>query len=127
MWLATGMGGAARGDTQQIVNASIIAGGKLIVMCLANSHEIIGSSWITNDSRRLYLHHFGILPEYQGLGLSKHLLKESLAFAKEKQMQIKLEVHNENTLAIELYKKIGFTFLGDYDVYIIRDIESINL
>ena len=121
------MGGTARGDNLAIIRASILVGGKLLVMCIADSYEIIGTSWITNDSRRLYLHHFGILPEYQGLGLSKHLLKRSLNFAKESQMQIKLEVHEGNTVATDLYKKAGFTYLGDYDVYIVRDIQSINI
>ncbi len=29
--------------------------------------------------------------------------------------------------AVELYLKADFEFLGDYDVYIIRDIQSIEI
>jgi len=86
--------------------------------------EVIGSSWMTFDGRRIHLHHFGILPSYQGRGLSKPLLERSLDFVKSKGYQVKLEVHKSNKKAIELYKKYGFKYLGDYDVYIIRDLGS---
>jgi len=91
-------------------------------MLYKEKKNIIGSSWLTSDGRRLYLHHFGIIPEYQGRGLSKLLLEESLAFAKEIDQQIKLEVHQNNNIAKNLYTKAGFKYLGDYEVYIIRDI-----
>jgi ribosomal protein S18 acetylase RimI-like enzyme len=54
------------------------------------------------------------------------LLDASLKLAKSFGMQIKLEVHKENSKAIGLYTKAGFTYLGDYDVYIIRNISSIE-
>ncbi len=54
--------------------------------------NICGTSWMTNDGRRILLHHFGILPEYQGKGYSKILLKESLRYVKKTGLQVKLEV-----------------------------------
>jgi ribosomal protein S18 acetylase RimI-like enzyme len=87
--------------------------------------SICGTSWMTFDGRRIHLHHFGILPEYQGNGLSKILLKHSLEFVKKKGYQVKLEVHNSNNKAKELYKKAGFSYLGDYDIYIIRDLSKL--
>ena len=68
----------------------------------------------------------GVKPKFQNQGLGKRLTKESLKFAKGKGYQIKLEVHQTNKKAIEIYKNLGFTYLGDYDVYIIRDFDSIN-
>jgi diamine N-acetyltransferase len=59
------------------------------------------------------------------MGIGKLLTRQSLVFAKEKGYQIKLEVHQSNVNAINLYKQFGFTFLGDYDVYIIRDLTAI--
>ncbi len=89
------------------------------------SGRIAGTSWMTCDGRRLLLHHFGILPEFQGKGLSKLLLKESLRFAKETGLQVKLEVHSSNHRAINLYNKFGFKLLKDYCIYIIRDISNL--
>ena len=127
VWEPTGLGNAFRGDNAVTIEKTIRMEGCFFVLVKKESKEIIGTSWISNDGRRLYLHHFGILPEYQGKGLSKPLLKKSLEFAREKNMQIKLEVHQDNEIALDLYKKHGFSYLGDYHVYIIRNIQEINL
>ena len=127
LWNATGLGGAIRGDNKTIIENSINIGGKLLVIEETDSSKIIGTSWMTFDGRRLHLHHFGIDPEFQRKGFGKILTDASLKFAKAKGVQIKLEVHKENFPAIELYKSKGFQFLGDYDVYIIRNFNLINL
>ena len=126
LWQETGLGGAQRGDNAIIISHSIELGGKLILLENTDTKEIFGSSWMTFDGRRLHLHHIGVKPNYQNKGFGKLLTRESLKFAKEKGCQIKLEVHQTNKKAIEIYKKLGFSFLGDYDVYIIRDVNSIN-
>ena len=125
IWSLTGMGGAERGDDHLTIQRSIDMGGKLLLLIEDDTAEVIGTSWMTYDGRRIHLHHFGILPYYQGKGLSKKLLKASLDFAREKGSQVKLEVHSTNVKAIKLYSSNGFMYLGDYDVYIIRDVHSI--
>ncbi len=124
-WNAAGLGGSHRGDTAAIINGTIEAGGHLILMVDSND-EIIGSSWLTNDKRRTYLHHFGIREDMRNKGLAKKLLNESLALAKTDGYQVKLEVGRGNIAAINLYKNNGFNDLGDYEVLIIRDITSIS-
>jgi ribosomal protein S18 acetylase RimI-like enzyme len=81
---------------------------------------------MTFDGRRIHLHHFGVHPDYQRQGIGLALAKQSLLFAKQKGYQIKLEVHKDNQKAINLYTKLGFTYLGDYDIYIIRRIEDLE-
>ena len=76
---------------------------------------------MTWDGRRIYLHHFGILPEYQRLGLGRILAQASLEWLREQGQQVKLEVHKENHQAKQFYKKLGFFAFGDYDIYMIRD------
>lgn len=125
IWQVTGLGGAMRGDDEHVINRTLLVGGRLLIMENTEG-EIIGTSWMTNDGRRLYLHHFGIKPAWQGKGLANMLLQESLEVAKEKGLQIKLEVHQNNTIAAKLYKKFGFSWLGDYHVYIIRNLHEIN-
>jgi ribosomal protein S18 acetylase RimI-like enzyme len=119
LWEETSLGGPQRGDNQQIIEQSIAMGGKMLVATLEDG-TLIGTSWMTFDGRRLHLHHFGISPRYQRRGIGRQLAIASIAFAKEKGYQIKLEVHQTNTAAIELYKGLDFQYLGDYDVYIIR-------
>jgi ribosomal protein S18 acetylase RimI-like enzyme len=125
LWIATGMGGAVRGDDEAAIENTIKPGGKLLILENHGTKEIIGTSWMTVDGRRIYLHHFGIKPEHQGKGYSHLLMKASMEFAESTGKQIKLEVHNTNIIATALYKKWGFQYLGDYDVYIIRDYKSI--
>jgi ribosomal protein S18 acetylase RimI-like enzyme len=126
LWQETGLGGAQRGDNARIINDSLNIGGKLIVIENTKTGEIVGSSWMTFDGRRIHLHHIGVKPAYQNKGLGKKLTIESLKYAKMRGYQIKLEVHKDNIKAIEIYKKLGFNYLGDYDVYIVRDLNTIR-
>jgi len=126
LWQKTGMGNPERGDDKETIERCLEKGGKLIVLEEVESSTIAGTSWLTFDGRRLYLHHFGILPEYQGQGLSKILIKETLDYVKNEACQVKLEVHSSNTIAIDLYRKYGFKYLGDYEVYIIRNTDDIE-
>jgi ribosomal-protein-alanine N-acetyltransferase len=125
LWIATDLGRPERGDNEKIIEESIRMGGSMQVMEEKASGKIIGTSWMTFDGRRIHLHHFGILPEYQGKGLSKPFLEESLKFVKKKDYQVKIEVSRSNERALNLYKEAGFKYLGDYDVYIIRDLNNI--
>lgn len=126
LWKLTSLANEKRGDTEEIIRQSLHLGGKFLVM-ISKEKEIIGTSWITFDGRRLHLHHFGIHPLYQQKGLGRTLALESMKFAKEKNVQIKLEVHQSNEVAIKLYEKLGFRSLGDYRVYIIRDVKNLEL
>ncbi|MGM0498162.1 MAG: GNAT family N-acetyltransferase [Bacteroidota bacterium] len=125
VWRETGVGGSHRGDNKEIIEGSIEIGGKLIVLEDTENTKIFGTSWITFDGRRLHLHHIAVLPEYQKMGYGKLLTKKSVEFAKDKGYQIKLEVHSTNKSAIEIYKNIGFERLGDYDIYIIRNLSQV--
>ena len=124
-WEITDMGNPERGDTRETIRRTIEIGGCLLVMEERSTGDICGTSWITVDGRRATLHHFGILPAYQGKGLSKMLLKESFRFVNRMGLQLKLEVHSNNYRAINLYKKFGFLHLGEYNVYIIRDTSKL--
>lgn len=120
IWKLTGMGGEFRGDNLDVINKTLKNGGKLLVLEDISNGKVCGTSWLTNDNRRIYLHHFGIHPDYQGQKLSPMLTEASVKFAKNCGLQIKLEVHKDNAAALSLYKKHGFSYLGDYHVYIIR-------
>jgi len=124
LWESTGLGNANRGDDESIIEDSIRIGGCLLIMEQKLENKICGTSWMTFDGRRIHLHHFGISPELQGKGLGKILLQESIKFAKQLGLQVKLEVHRSNYKAIKLYKKYGFEYLGDYEVYIIRELDK---
>jgi ribosomal protein S18 acetylase RimI-like enzyme len=121
IWKETGMSDPKRGDDLEVILKTIREGGRLILLEEQSSGILAGTSWVTTDQRRMYLHHFAVRPAFQNRGLSHILLRESLEFAGKNKMQIKLEVHSGNEKAIRLYTDGGFAYLGDYRVYIIRD------
>jgi len=126
IWERTGINTPGRGDSAEVIENTLRRCGRLLVLVDKASDTVVGTSWLTNDGRRLYLHHFAIDPKFQGGGLSRPLMRESLKIAKELGLQVKMEVHVGNERAIHFYKKVGFKRLGDYDVYIIRDLTNIK-
>ena len=122
LWKSTKLANSERADTEEVIESTISNGGLFLLLTLRKTGEIIGTSWITNDQRRLYLHHFGIAPLHQGKGYAAYLLEETLMQVGKTGLQIKIEVHQTNLAALNLYEKFGFKYLGDYGVFIIRNI-----
>jgi ribosomal protein S18 acetylase RimI-like enzyme len=125
LWVATDMDNPVRGDNRETIERTLKLGGKFLILESVSARQIIGTSWMTYDGRRIMIHHFGILPEFQGKKYSKILMKESLKFCKEIGVQVKLEVHSQNINAVSLYTKFGFKQLPGYNIYIIRDISKL--
>ncbi|SRR6056297_684281 len=126
LWQNLDMGGLERGDTPEIIEQCNQIGGRLLILEDHATGDIAGSSWLTFDGRRVFLHHFGIKRSYQGKGYGKMLADASLDFVKQKGYQVKLEVHEDNRTARALYEKFGFSALSGYDVYIIRKVNEIG-
>lgn len=120
-WNATNLGGSHRGDNATVINATLEAGGHLLIL-ISDHNELIGTSWLTNDKRRTYIHHFGIKKEYRHNGLATFLLQHCMELASEDGYQVKLEVHRDNAIAKKLYENLGFKYLGDYEVMIKREL-----
>ena len=124
LWKKTDLHQPERRDDASVIERCNEKGGRLLVMEDEQKGRIVGSSWMTWDGRRIYLHHFGILPEYQRKGLGTRLARESLEWIRGMGQQVKLEVHKKNIPAKRLYEKLGFFAFRDYDIYIIRDLEG---
>jgi ribosomal protein S18 acetylase RimI-like enzyme len=124
LWELCDLAQPERGDSPEVIRRCNEHGGRLLVLEEKGTGKMIGSSWMTWDGRRIYLHHFGIHPHYRGRGLGMELAEKSLEWIKEKGQQVKLEVHKDNREAIKMYEKLGFFAFRDYDVYMIRDFEK---
>jgi len=118
LWKKTGIYRAYRGDTPEIIEKCKDQGGKFLVMEDPELHLIVGSSWLTFDGRRLHLHHFAVLPSHQNQGFGRSLAQKSLAYARQKGIPVKIEVHKNNPHALHLYKSLGFEPLQGFGVYI---------
>jgi len=118
LWQELDLGRPERGDNLTVITETLSRGGKLLL--LEHSNQLIGTAWITNNGRRLYLHHMGISRAWRGRGFGKILMEEIMNFAHAMKMQIKLEVHVENQSARRLYEKYQFEDLEGYRVLINR-------
>lgn len=124
LWKQCNLFQPERDDRPEVIDRCNKMGGRLLVMEEEGSMKITGSSWMTWDGRRIYIHHFGILPEYRGKGLGTRLAEASLEWIREQGRQVKLEVHRENYQAKKLYEKLGFFAFRDYDIYMIRNFKK---
>lgn len=125
LWVSVGIGGVERGDDNAVIMRTLSLGGKLFLL-LSKDEKIIGTSWLSTDGRRTYIHHFVIAPAFQRSGLANKLLHHSLVHAQKEGLQVKLEVHRNNLVALDLYKKFKFTSLGDLEVLIIRNLNELD-
>ena len=89
-----------------------------IILLAIKGGEIIGAIETLTD-RRIQLKHSTVLgisiaAPHRGLGVGRQLLEVYLAWAKEhpRLERIELHVHADNTVALELYKKLGFQHEG---------------
>ncbi len=78
LWKDTGLAQPERKDDAASIKRCNDMGGRLLVMEEPGTGRIIGSSWMTWDGRRIYLHHFGIHPDWQNRGLGTKLAVASL-------------------------------------------------
>lgn len=120
LWYKLQLSRPERGDNLEVIHKTLDMGGALLVVPYKD--QLIGSAWITNNGRRLYLHHMGVDINFQHQGIGKKLMKSVNAFASQKKMQIKLEVHQQNQYARKLYEKCGFKLLEGYEVLIKREV-----
>jgi len=120
LWQLTGVGNPARADTFEAVQKTLANGAKLVL--IYEDEQPVGTVWLTHDFRRLYIHHMAVHPNHQNKGHGKLLMQEALKFAKELNLQTKLEVHPDNLPANKLYAQFGFEALDGYRIMIKRDI-----
>jgi len=117
LWKETGVYRPERGDTREIILRCNSQGGKFLILEDEINNRIIGTSWLTWDGRRVLMQYFSVLPSLHGSGYGRELAMASMAFAREKEAPLKLEVHHSNNPAIQLYKNLGFKILDGYEVY----------
>jgi len=117
LWRETGIYNVERGDTAAIVDRCNIKGGRFLVLEDTSTGTVAGTSWLTWDGRRVFLHHFAIGTPYQGKGYGRMLALKSLEFARQKDCPVKLEVHRDNQAAVNLYRSLGFDAWDDYTIF----------
>ncbi len=108
IWDKTGISNPERADSFDSIQRTLEHGGILLLAYM--DAILVGTIWLTNDYRRLYLHHMAVLPEFQKQGIGRSLLQEAIQIADKQGLQAKLEVHSDNAAALNLYRSMGFKY-----------------
>ncbi len=119
-WELLNMGGKERTDDNEVIIRTIKFGAKLFI--LEKNETIIGTAWLTNDTRRTYLHHFGIHPDFQKQGLANILMDKCMEYIKDTGLQVKIEVHKKNIAALKLYRNYNFINFPEYELMMLREL-----
>lgn len=119
IWDKTGISNPERADSFDSIQRTLEHGGILLLAYM--DAILVGTIWLTNDYRRLYIHHMAVLPEFQKQGIGRSLLKEAIQIADKQGLQAKLEVYSDNAAALNLYRSMGFKVLDGYLVMIRRN------
>jgi ribosomal protein S18 acetylase RimI-like enzyme len=85
--------------------------------------QVIYKAESENFKSRAKINALAVLPEKRGQGLGKELLKETIATL-QKNVTIKniyLEVVKDNSVAINLYKELGFEKVGELKSLFTKD------
>ncbi len=81
-------------------------------------NNVIGFIFVLMQAGEAHILNICIQPEYQNKGYGFQLLTEALSQLKEKKVGIAyLEVRRSNAKAIALYRKMGFTLIGERKNY----------
>ena len=119
IWDKTGISNPERADSFDSIQRTLENVGILLLAYM--DAILVGTIWLTNDYRRLYIHHMAVLPEFQKQGIGRSLLQEAIQIADKQGLQAKLEVHSDNAAALNLYRSMGFKVLDGYLVMIRRN------
>ncbi|ARQ58857.1 UNVERIFIED_ORG: RimJ/RimL family protein N-acetyltransferase [Rhizobium etli] len=102
-------------QTRDFVMDMIAKGNPQFVAAIGD--EVVGWCDIRRHAHPSHAHRgslgMGILPAYRGKGLGRRLIETTLKGAQEAGLlRVELDVHEDNSRAIALYEKVGFTREG---------------
>lgn len=81
-------------------------------------NEIVGFISIMNISGEIHINNIVVKKDYRGFGIGEKLLKYGIEyFSEEALLGYTLEVREDNEVAINLYKKLGFKIVGERKNY----------
>lgn len=79
--------------------------------------ETVGKIRLRWEERETWIYGFSVLPEYQGKGIGRKVLKKVVNEQNIAGQSVHLEVETENAHALRLYESVGFKVVHAQDYY----------
>jgi RimJ/RimL family protein N-acetyltransferase len=105
-------------DIRQIDNVYFLNGGNFWLLKEKNNKVIgsVGLKILDEIGRIGEIKRFFVLPEYQGNGFGKLLLKTAIDYAKERELRrVRLDTMKSSIVAQAIFKQVGFYEIPKYN------------
>lgn len=80
-----------------------------LYQCIQQDGKTVGYLFVHIQEGKLELDDLYLLPEHRGQGIGSKVIEDCIGIAREREVPIFLFVFQQNTRAIELYKRFGFS------------------
>lgn len=87
------------------------------ILMIDVNNVTIGKIRIQKEGNQAWIYGFSILPEYQGRGIGRKVLRHVVKQQSEAGYSVHLDVETKNTNALGLYEDIGFVVMHAQDYY----------
>ena len=87
------------------------------MLMIAVEDKTIGKVRVKREDGESWIYGFCILPEYQGKGIGRKVLREVVKGQSELGYSVHLEVETKNAHALKLYESVGFKAVHAQDYY----------
>ena len=87
------------------------------MLMIVVNQETIGKIRLENENGQAWIYGFSILPEHQGKGIGRNVLRQVVKQQHESGNSIYLDVETKNAQALGLYEEIGFEIVHAQDYY----------
>lgn len=96
------------------------------IFCYVFEGKIVGYACITTIIDEIHLGNIAVKKEYRGQGIGRKLIDYIINYANQNKIQkITLEVRRSNTIAINLYKSVGFVTEGVRKKYYMNNEDAL--
>lgn len=111
--------GMSREDAQSMERSFKKEGNTNMLMIDVNG-QTVGKIRVSQKDGQAWIYGFSILPEHQGKGIGRNVLRRFIKDQSSVGHSVHLEVETKNDHALGLYKAVGFQIVHSQDYYLYR-------
>ncbi|GAB6930964.1 GNAT family N-acetyltransferase [Paenibacillus sp. JCM 10914] len=104
-------------EDASVMESNIEPDNTVILMIDVDDEGTVGKLRVTREEGQAWIYGFSILPEHQGKGIGRRVLRQVTKEQSSAGYSVHLEVETKNEHALGLYKSVGFKVVHAQDYY----------